>query len=89
MNGLRKCGIYIQRNFIQPQRKIKFCHLQVNRWNWRTSSQAKLARFRRSKVIFSLSYVEYVSNTNTEYYIKKQLMLREDHIQKGEGKRKS
>jgi hypothetical protein len=29
MNGLRKC-IYIQWNFIQPQRRMKFCHLQVN-----------------------------------------------------------
>jgi hypothetical protein len=35
-NGLRKCGIYTQWNFIQPQRRIKFCHLQVNRWYWRT-----------------------------------------------------
>jgi hypothetical protein len=37
-NGIRKCGIYIQWNFIQPQRRMKFCHLQVNGWNWRTSS---------------------------------------------------
>jgi hypothetical protein len=29
MNALRKCGIYIQWNFIQPQR-MKLCHLQVN-----------------------------------------------------------
>jgi hypothetical protein len=36
-DGLRKCGTYIQCNFIQPQR-MKFCHSQVNRWNWRTSS---------------------------------------------------
>jgi hypothetical protein len=25
-------------NFTQPQRRIKFCHLQVNGWNWRISS---------------------------------------------------
>jgi hypothetical protein len=25
-------------NFTQPQRRMKFCHLLVNRWNWRTSS---------------------------------------------------
>jgi hypothetical protein len=30
MNGLRKCGIYTQWNFTQPQRKMKFCHSQVN-----------------------------------------------------------
>jgi hypothetical protein len=38
MNGLRTYGIYTQWNFTQPQRRIKFCHLQVNRWNWRTLS---------------------------------------------------
>jgi hypothetical protein len=37
-NGLRKCGIYTQWNFTQPQRRMKFCHLQVNGWNWRMSS---------------------------------------------------
>jgi hypothetical protein len=38
MNGLRKCGIYTQWNFIQPLRRMKFCHSQVNEWNWRMSS---------------------------------------------------
>jgi hypothetical protein len=37
-NGLRKCGIYTQWNFTQPQRRMKFCHLQVNGWNCRTPS---------------------------------------------------
>jgi hypothetical protein len=27
-NGLRNSGIYIQWGFIQPQRRMKFCHLQ-------------------------------------------------------------
>jgi hypothetical protein len=40
MNGLRKCGIYTQWNFLQPQR-MKFCHSQVNGWNWKIS-QVKL-----------------------------------------------
>jgi hypothetical protein len=26
MNGLRKCGIYTQWNFTQPQWRMKFCH---------------------------------------------------------------
>jgi hypothetical protein len=26
-NGLRKCGIYTKWNFIQSQRRMKFCHL--------------------------------------------------------------
>jgi hypothetical protein len=37
-NGLRKCGMYTQWNFIQIQSRMKFCHLQVNGWNWRMSS---------------------------------------------------
>jgi hypothetical protein len=37
-NGLRKCDIYTQWNFTQPQRRMKFCHSQGNGWNWRTSS---------------------------------------------------
>jgi hypothetical protein len=32
MNGLRKCGTYIQWNFIQPQRKIKFCLWFAGKW---------------------------------------------------------
>jgi hypothetical protein len=36
-NGLRKC-IYTQWNCTQPQRGMKFCHSQINGWNWRTSS---------------------------------------------------
>jgi hypothetical protein len=42
MNGLRKC-IYTQWNFTELQSRIKFCHSQVNGWNWRTSSLAELA----------------------------------------------
>jgi hypothetical protein len=36
MNGSRKCGNCTQWNSIQPQKRMKFCHLQVNEWNWRT-----------------------------------------------------
>jgi hypothetical protein len=38
MSGLRKCSIYTQWNFTQPQWRMKFYHSQVNGWNWRTSS---------------------------------------------------
>jgi hypothetical protein len=31
MNGLGKCGICIQWNFIKPQSRKKFCPLQVNK----------------------------------------------------------
>jgi hypothetical protein len=30
MNGLRICDIYTQQNCIQPLRRMKFCHSQVN-----------------------------------------------------------
>jgi hypothetical protein len=42
----------------------KFCHLQVNGWNWRTSSYVKLFRFRKPKAACFLPYVEYRLNTN-------------------------
>jgi hypothetical protein len=49
MNGLRKCGIYTQWNFTQPGRRMKSYNLQVNGWNWRTSSSERLARLRGQK----------------------------------------
>jgi hypothetical protein len=35
-DGLRKCGIDTQWCFTQAER-MKYYHLQVNQWNWRTS----------------------------------------------------
>jgi hypothetical protein len=43
---------------------MKFCHSLLNGWNWRTSSEAKLARLRRPKIIHSPSYVDYRPKTN-------------------------
>jgi hypothetical protein len=54
MNGLRKCGTYMQWNFTQPQRRKKFCHSQINGWNW---------RLRRTKAACSLSYAGYSLKT--------------------------
>jgi hypothetical protein len=34
----------------------KFCHSQLDKWNWKTSSLAMLARLRRPKIICSPSY---------------------------------
>jgi hypothetical protein len=64
MNELRKCGIYIQWNFIQSQRRMKFCHLQVNGWNWTTSYYVKLFRFRKPRP-HVFSHVEYKRENNT------------------------
>jgi hypothetical protein len=44
---------------------MKMYHLQVNKWNWRTSSWARLARPRRPKIVCSPSYVEFRSRANT------------------------
>jgi hypothetical protein len=45
---------------------MKSYHSQVDGWNWRTSSEAKLARLRRSKLTCSPSYVDYRPKTNAE-----------------------
>jgi hypothetical protein len=45
-------------------RGMTFCHFQVNGWNWRTSSSAKLARLRRWKITCSSLYADYSPKTN-------------------------
>jgi hypothetical protein len=67
MNGLRKCGVYIQWNFIQPQRRMKFCRLQVNA-NGNANGKHHLKQSQpgsESQKSRFLSYVEYRLNTNT------------------------
>jgi hypothetical protein len=65
MNGLRKCGIHIQWNFIQPQRRMKILSFSGKWMELETSSSVRFARFRSPKVACFLSYVEYKPNTNT------------------------
>jgi hypothetical protein len=81
MNGLRKCGIYTQWNFTQPQTRMKFCHLQVNGWNWRTSSSVKLARLRRPKIACFPSYAVFRPKTNAVILSDMGHMLRGECIQ--------
>jgi hypothetical protein len=50
--------------FYLATKRMKFCHSQVNGWNWRTSSLAKLARLRRPKIACSPSSVDYRPKTN-------------------------
>jgi hypothetical protein len=45
---------------------MKFCYLQVNGWNWRTSSEAKLVMLRRPKITCSSSYADYRPKTDAE-----------------------
>jgi hypothetical protein len=57
---------------------MKLCHLQVNGWNWRISSKAKLARLRRPKITCSLSYVDYRPKTNIVILLDMSHTLREN-----------
>jgi hypothetical protein len=58
---------------------MKFCHLQVNGWNWRTSSYVKLARLRRPKIAYSPSSVDYRAKTNAVILLDVGPTLRGDH----------
>jgi hypothetical protein len=80
MNGSRKCGIYTQLNFTQPWRRMKSYHSQVKGWNWRTSSWVKLARLRKSKIVCSLSYVDFRSRSNAAMLLDLRHMIRGEHI---------
>jgi hypothetical protein len=60
---------------------MKFCNSYVNRWNWRTSSYAKVARLRRPKIICSLSYADFRSKTNAVILLDMGHMLRGEHVQ--------
>jgi hypothetical protein len=75
--SIKKMCFYTQLNFTQPQRRMKFCHSQVNGWNWRTSSWVKLAKLRRPKTARSPSYVDYRLKTNAEILLDMGHTLRE------------
>jgi hypothetical protein len=45
-------------------KKTEILSFQVNGWSWRTSSEVKLARFRKPKTSCFLSYLRHRSNTN-------------------------
>jgi hypothetical protein len=59
---------------------MKFCHVQVNGWNWRTSSSAKIARLRRPKIICSPSYADFRPKTNAVILLDMGHMLRGEHL---------
>jgi hypothetical protein len=60
---------------------MKSHHSQVNGWNWRTSSWARLARLRRPKIVCSPSYVDFRSRTNAVMWLDLGHMTRREHIQ--------
>jgi hypothetical protein len=71
-NGFRKRGIYAQWNFTQRQRRMKFCHSQVNGWNW------NLARLRRPKIICYPSDADFRPKTNAVIFLDMGHMLRKN-----------
>jgi hypothetical protein len=79
-NELRKCDIYTQWSFTQPWRRRKSYYSEVNGWNWRTSSWARLARLKRQRIVCLLSYAEFRSRTNTAMLLDLGHMLRGEHI---------
>jgi hypothetical protein len=57
---------------------MKFCHLQVNGWNWRTSSLSKVSQIQKAKsYMFSLICGIYDTDIQIQQYYEKQVMLRE------------
>jgi hypothetical protein len=56
MNGLRKCDIYVQWNFIQPQR-IKFCHFSGKWMELENIFLSEVIQVQKAKgCMFSLIY---------------------------------
>jgi hypothetical protein len=62
---IKKMWYLYTMEFMQPWRIMKSYHLQVNGWNWRTSSWVSLARPRRPKIICSPLYADFRSRGNT------------------------
>jgi hypothetical protein len=59
VNGLRKCGIYTQWNFTQPQRRMKFCHSPVNGWKVEKIILSEVNQVQKPKLACSPSYADY------------------------------
>jgi hypothetical protein len=64
MNGLGKCDIYTQWNFIHPQRRMKFCHSQVNGWNWGNIILSEVIQAQKAKRTCFPSNEDYRPKTN-------------------------
>jgi hypothetical protein len=70
---------YTQWNFMQPWRRMKCYHSQVNGWNWRTSSWTRLAWLRRPKIVCSPSYADIRSRANTKRELDFDHMIGREH----------
>jgi hypothetical protein len=59
---------------------MKCYYSEVDKWNWRTSSWARLAKLRRAKIICSPSYVDFRSRANAAMLLDFGHMLKGEHI---------
>jgi hypothetical protein len=81
MNGLRKCGIDIQWNFTQPQRRMKFCYSPSKWMELENIILSEVSQVQRPKIVCSPSYVDYRSKTNAVILLDMGHTLREECIQ--------
>jgi hypothetical protein len=58
---------------------MKFCHSQVNGWNWKISTLAKSVRLKRPKITYSPSYADYRPKINAVILLDMGHTLRGEH----------
>jgi hypothetical protein len=61
--------LYTMDVLLQPWRRMKSYHSQVNGWNWRTSFWVRLAKLRRPKIVWSPSYVDFSYRERTAMWL--------------------
>jgi hypothetical protein len=71
---------FIQWNFTQLQRRMKFFHLQVNGWDWRSSSQVN-SQVQDKRQMFSLMW--NIDLLETQQYYEIQVTLSGGHALEG------
>jgi hypothetical protein len=74
--------------FYSAQRRMKFCHLQVNEWNQRTSFLSEVSQVQKVKsYMFSLICKIWIPYKYKQYF-ETLITGRGGHIQEREGKRR-
>jgi hypothetical protein len=64
MNGLRKCDIYTQWNFTQPQKKNEILSFAGKQKELENIILSEVSQAQRPKIACSPSYVDYRPKTN-------------------------
>jgi hypothetical protein len=78
---IKKMWYLYTMDFYSAACRMKFCHSQVNGWNWRTSSETKLDRLRRPEIACSPLYADYRPKTNAVILLDMGHTLRGEHVQ--------